>query len=92
MKTWDDYDTEALDEMVHEAKAEEAATINNEGREGQIEFLEEPTPGRFLPARVNPQIARADFNFCNWLATYEPDMFAELRAEWVSHGGKEPTP
>jgi hypothetical protein len=31
--------TEDLDEMVHEAKAEEASEINNKGREAQIAYL-----------------------------------------------------
>lgn len=30
---------EALDEMVHELKAGEAASINNEGIEGQLDYL-----------------------------------------------------
>jgi hypothetical protein len=32
-------DAEALDELVHENKGAEAASINNEGLEAQIEYL-----------------------------------------------------
>ena len=32
-------DQDSLDELVHEAKGEEAADINNQGREAQIDYL-----------------------------------------------------
>lgn len=35
------FDQDELDDMVHEAKGEEAAAINNQGREAQIEYLAE---------------------------------------------------
>jgi hypothetical protein len=35
----DDRQIEALDELVHDVKAGEAASINNAGVEAQIEFL-----------------------------------------------------
>ena len=39
----EDYDEdlvcEVLDEMVHDAKGEEAAAINNDGLESQLEYL-----------------------------------------------------
>lgn len=39
---------EELDEAVHEAKAAEAAEINNEGPEAQRAYLERPEPGRWV--------------------------------------------
>lgn len=33
--------TDALDELVHEAKAQEASAVNNEGVEAQLQFLVE---------------------------------------------------
>lgn len=30
---------EELDEIVHDLKSEEAAEINNQGKEGQIEYI-----------------------------------------------------
>jgi hypothetical protein len=35
------YDKDSLDEMVCEAKEEEAAEINEQGREAQIDYLVE---------------------------------------------------
>ena len=32
-------ESESLDDLVHECKGQEAAAINNEGVEGQIEYL-----------------------------------------------------
>ena len=33
------YSREELDEIVHDLKSEEAAEINNQGKEAQIEYI-----------------------------------------------------
>lgn len=40
VRNWDELTQDELDEMVHEAKAAEAAEINNQGREAQIAYLQ----------------------------------------------------
>ena len=50
-KELEEMTTEQLDELVHEEKAQEAATVNNGGKEAQISFL----LGEEVPWHCRPQ-------------------------------------
>jgi hypothetical protein len=49
----------ALDNEVHDAKSAEAAAINNDGREAQLEYLIECLGGNAVDAMVSRLIKRA---------------------------------
>lgn len=63
---WDNVTQEELDEMVHDAKSGEAASINNRGRDAQIDFLDDfPHLSGEQKEVIHNEILRSDLKDVN---------------------------